>query len=93
MTKLEFLKQSWRPAFLWAFIGFFVATGATVLFLLWFGKETLTTASGILMAMLGMGGAVAGVYTAGRSYEKGKGVSIVPATDPTKQNEEEVLLD
>lgn len=79
---LETLKTSWRPVFAWAFIGFFVVTGITVLAMLWLGMEKLDAASGILITMLGMGGAVTGVYTAGRTYEKRHGKDRVPDEVP-----------
>lgn len=59
--------------FAWAFIGFFIATGVTILAMLWLGRAELSVASGIIITMLGMGGGVTGVYAAGRSYEKRHG--------------------
>lgn len=73
MSNLKAVKSTWRPVFAWAFIGFFVATGVTVLAMLWLGMTELSVASGVLITMLGMGGGVTGVYAAGRSWEKRHG--------------------
>lgn len=65
----------WRPAFAWAFIFFFTATGVTLLGLLWLSRIVLSDAAAILITMLAMGAGVTGSYAVGRTYEKTKGVA------------------
>ena len=87
MSKLNIIKSSWRPVFSWAFIGFFVATGVTILAMLWMGITELSVASGVLITMLGMGGGVTGVYAVGRSYEKRHGQDRPQYEMPQRQSD------
>ena len=57
--RLELLKSSWRPVFCWLFIVFFFMTGVTVLIQVWVDEAGI--------------GEVAGIYTAGRTWEKRHG--------------------
>lgn len=69
------IKSGWRPAFGWVFVFFFAGLSVVMLFLLATGMVELADASNIIVAMIGAGGMVTGIYVGGRSYEKGNGQS------------------
>lgn len=69
------MNKTWRPAFAWAFIGFYVTLGLVVMVLMLLRIATLSEASGLLITMIAAGGGVTGVYTKTRSDEKKMGVA------------------
>ena len=63
--------QSWfRPIFSWIFTISFVVLVAVIIYLLVLGVAAFAEVSGVLMTMLGSGGAISGLYAHGRTKEK-----------------------
>lgn len=77
-SALSAFRQWTRPAFGAAFVLFFSGLAATILVMLWTKAARISEVSDIIITMLGMGGLVLGVYTAGRSAEKWRGVEGYP---------------
>jgi hypothetical protein len=82
----KLLKSGWRPVFAWLFILFYFGTGLTVLAQVWIDESRVEDVAGLIVSMIGFGGAVLGVYTAGRSWEKRHGEEISEyETLPTRE--------
>lgn len=89
---LDAFRQWTRPAFGAVFVLFFSGLALTILVMLWSGAVRISEVSDIIITMLGMGGLVLGVYTAGRSVEKWRGVegNQSPPFVPPYRNERDI---
>lgn len=72
------LSRTWRPVFGFGFTLVYVLLGLSFAVAIWADPDPLNSMvalSGLLMAFVGAGAAVLGVYVSGRSAEKRAGVS------------------